>query len=178
MNPRQAVLCDIAIREAGNKVRRVDLRGLLRRLLLFEKVIVKSVALQEVSILACAFQRDGLKQLIESGVLRFSVEDSTVIIDIKRPGVARLPPFHFNLGQATLQNVDEKLRRHLTLLESVPGLKQADRTSLEMVNARSRSFKLRSKHHGAIGRRLAHEQAHPVFGSKPTNPKRVRQRRA
>jgi hypothetical protein len=55
MNPRQSVLCDIAIRESGNKVRRVDLRGLFRRLLLFEKVTIKSVALQEVAILAAAF---------------------------------------------------------------------------------------------------------------------------
>src|SRR5215472_13241489 len=131
MNLRQSVLCDIAIREARNKVRRVDLRALLRRLLLFDKVTIKSVGLQEVSILAAAFKKDGLRQLVESGVLRFSVEDSAVATDIKRNGIRSLPPFHFNLSPVQIQNPGEKFKRHLKSLESVAGMSQADRLALE-----------------------------------------------
>jgi len=131
MSLRQSVLCDIAIRDLDNRVRRVDLGGLLRKLLLFEKVAIKSAALQEVAVLASAFKQDGLKQLIESGILRFSFQDSTLVTDIHQNGIRNLPPFQFGFGQATLQYADEKLRKHLKSLESVPGLGLPDRRSLE-----------------------------------------------
>lgn len=131
MSLRQSVLCDIAVREPGNKVRRVDLRGLLRRLLLFEKVTIKSVGLQEVSILAPAFKKDGLKQLIEAGILRFSVGDSALVTDIQQNGVRSLPLFQFSFSQASVQDPDQKFKKHLKSLESVAGLSQTDRLALE-----------------------------------------------
>jgi hypothetical protein len=52
-------------------------------------------------------------------------------IDTKLNDVRTLPPFQFNFAQATLQDPDAKLKKHLTALESVPGLSRADRLSLE-----------------------------------------------
>jgi hypothetical protein len=130
---RSAVLCDIAIREEGNRVRRVDLRGLFRRLLLFETVTVKSVALQDASVLVPAFKRDGLKQLLECDILRFSVEDSSLVTDIQRNNIRDLPAFQFSFGQAKLHNPDQGWKKQLKALEGVPGLCHADRLSLENV---------------------------------------------
>jgi hypothetical protein len=62
----EAVLCSIStVSESGTIVTGVDTSALIRRLLLFDKVIVKSVGLQELPALIRVFGESGLRQLID-----------------------------------------------------------------------------------------------------------------
>jgi hypothetical protein len=66
MNVRQSVLGEVAIR-SGTNVTAVDISGLLRRLLLFDTVVVKSVRLKELPFLVRGLGKDGFRHLLNSG---------------------------------------------------------------------------------------------------------------
>jgi hypothetical protein len=130
MEVRQSVLSEIAIRSA-NVVTGVDLDALVRRLLLFDRVVIRSVGLREVPFLARSFGKQGLLRLQESGLLQISCEFVIAIVDMARNGVRELPLGQFTFGMGELAEREKVLRRGLVGLQGVPGLKNADRVALE-----------------------------------------------
>lgn len=130
MSIRESVLAEVALRSAG-KVSGVDVGSLLRRLLLFDTVIIQSVGLQEFVFLVKAFGKTGLSDLLDSGVLRVVCEWQGLITDVHQNGVRQLPPFHFSFGRYDIGERDKKLREGLISLQGVPGLRNAERAALE-----------------------------------------------
>lgn len=130
MNVRQAVIGGVATASGRNSVD-VDIGALVRRLILFDRVIVKSLWLREVPTLVRTFQQTGFTQLIDSGLLGFSCGSTALIVDTERGGIRDLPPNHYSFGIASAANLESTLKRELGALQSVPGLKNPDRTALE-----------------------------------------------
>ncbi len=109
----------------------IDVGLLVRRLLLFDKVIVKSIRLTEVPALIRAFGRAGFAQLLDAGLIRFSCGFTSVITDISRNGVRHVPQYHFSFGLAQLANIDAALQKNFLCLQTVAGLKNSERASME-----------------------------------------------
>jgi len=130
MNVQQSILGEIAT-PSGRTVSSVDVGALVRRLILFDKVIVKSIRLQEVPFLVRAFGKNGLSTLLRSGLLHFSCNLNFVIVDLSRNGVRDLPLHHFSFATAHATNPDKDLRSELRCLQSVTGLKNRERELLE-----------------------------------------------
>lgn len=129
MDIRQSVYGEVAI-HSGAHVTGVDLATLLRRLLLFDSVIIRSIRLREIRPLVRAFGKDGLLQLLRSGILKISCEWTTIIIDIARNGVRELPLAQFSFGIVDVPNRQAVLRSELSSLEGLPGLGNSDRDAL------------------------------------------------
>jgi hypothetical protein len=68
MNVRQSVLGEVAVR-SGLRLSAVDIGSLVRRLILFDKVIVKSFRLREMPVLVRAFGKDGFGERVRIGLL-------------------------------------------------------------------------------------------------------------
>jgi len=129
MNVRQSVFGEVAI-HSGAQVSGVDLATLLRRLLLFDTVIIKSVRLREIRTLVRAFGKEGFLQLLRSGVLKISCEWTTIVTDVARNGARELPLSQFTFGIVDIPNREAVLRSELSSLEGLPGLKNAEREAL------------------------------------------------
>jgi hypothetical protein len=127
---RQAVLGEIAIR-SDQELASVDLGALIRRLILFDRVVVKSFRLRELPMLVRTFGKTGIQELLGSGVLKLCCEFTTIITDIHRNGVRSEPLEHFTFGIATAADRDGDLRKELVRLQSVPGLKNNERSAIE-----------------------------------------------
>jgi hypothetical protein len=132
MNIRQSVYGEVAIR-SGTNVTGVELGALLRRLLLFDTVVIKSVRLREIPFLVRAFGQAGFSQLLDSGVLKLSCEFTVIAGEFLRNGIRSLPLFHFSLGLVDIADRDNVLKSELRCLQSVHGLKNAPRAALEEV---------------------------------------------
>lgn len=130
MNIRESVLGEIAAR-SGQTVSSVDVGVLVRRLILFDKVIIRSFRLREIPILVGAFGDSGFATLLKSGLLRFSCNFNAVIVDVSRNGVRHVPLNHFSFGMAHAANPEADLRSELRCLQSITGLKNRERASLE-----------------------------------------------
>lgn len=130
MDIRQAVLGEIAIR-SDQELASVDLGALIRRLILFDRVVVKSFRLRELPILVRTFGKAGVQELLGSGALKLCCEFTTIITDIHRNGVRSEPLEHFTFGIATAADRDGDLRKELVRLQSVPGLKNNERSAIE-----------------------------------------------
>ncbi|MGB6874779.1 MAG: hypothetical protein WBD87_01975 [Candidatus Acidiferrales bacterium] len=130
MNIRQSVFGEVALLSEG-KVTGIDLGVLLRRLLLFETVVLKSIRLQEVSFLVRTFGKTGLSQLLSSGILKISRESTCIIFDRMVNGVRELPLSHFSFGVLDIAHRENVLRSELIPLQGIPGLKNVERGSLE-----------------------------------------------
>jgi hypothetical protein len=130
MNVRQSILGEIATR-SGQAIASVDVGALVRRLTLFDKVIVKSFRLREIPFLVRAFGKNGFATLLKSGLLRFNCNFNAVIVDLSRDGVRHLPLNHFSFAMAHATDPDGALRSELRCLQSITGLKNQERASLE-----------------------------------------------
>lgn len=130
MGIRESVLGEVAVRTELN-VTGVDIEGLLRRLLLFDSVTIKSVRLRELPHLVRAFGTDGLLRLLNSEILKLSCEFTALILEIKQNGERSLPLNHFSFGVVDLVKREETLRAELRLLQGVAGLKNRERALLE-----------------------------------------------
>jgi hypothetical protein len=104
---------------------------LLRRLLLFDTVVVKSVRLAEIRLLVRTFGKTGFLQLLNSGVLKISCETMAFITGIAQNNVSIVPPHHFTFGRAELSDRESFLKKQLASLQGIPGLKNAERTAME-----------------------------------------------
>ncbi len=130
MDIRQCILGEIAIRH-GIDVSGVHLGQLLRRLLLFDSVIIKSVRLGEIPFLVKAFGLAGLLRLLDSGVLRIACEFTTLITDVSKNGARELPNFEFAFGIGDLARREQVLRGELRSLQGVPCLSNSKRQEAE-----------------------------------------------
>ena len=130
MHVRQAVLGHIST-PSGCHLASVDVGSLIRRLILFDKVIVRSFRLKEVPLLVRTFGVDGFSSLLESGLLCFSCGVTTVILEASSNGVRHLPLNHFSFATAYLNDLDATLRSELRSLQSISGLNNEKRASLE-----------------------------------------------
>ncbi|MGD0295297.1 MAG: hypothetical protein ABSB30_15735 [Terracidiphilus sp.] len=130
MDIRQTVLGEIAIR-SGQELASIDLGVLIRRLILFDRVIVKSFRLRELPLLVRAFGKTGIQELLASGVLQLSCEFTSIITDIHLNGVRSEPAEHFTFGIVSAVNRDGDLRKELLRLQSVTGLKNIERNAIE-----------------------------------------------
>jgi hypothetical protein len=130
MNVRQSIFGEIAI-HSGAQVFDVDISALLRRLLLFDTVVVRSIRLREIPTLIRSFGKSGFLQLFSSGVLKISCEFTTTILDTAKNGVRTLPLSQFSFGIAQLADRDAVLRRELRVLQGVPGLGNVERIAME-----------------------------------------------
>jgi hypothetical protein len=130
MTIRQAVIGEVALHD-GARVDGVDLGALVRRLLLFDTVVVKSIRLRDLPFLARAFGYDGLLQLLNSGIMKFCCEFTTLATDFHRDGLRSVPKGHFHFGVVDAYDRDAVLRSELLGLQSVTGLKNPERASLE-----------------------------------------------
>lgn len=130
MEIRQSVLGEIAIR-SGPELASIDLGVLIRRLILFDRVIVKSFRLRELPMLVRAFGKTGIQELLASGILQFSCEFTSFFTFLALNGVRSEPAEHFSFGMATPADRDEDLRKELQRLQSVTGLKNKERNAIE-----------------------------------------------
>lgn len=130
MDIRQSVLGEI-LKRSRNQVTGTDIGALVRRLLLFDVVVVKSARLREVPSLVKAFGTRGLTELINTGILKLVCEWTTVITDVATNGVRALPRCHFSFGIADIALRETVLREELRPLQGVSGLKNAERAAIE-----------------------------------------------
>lgn len=130
MEIRQSVLGEVAI-HSGAQVSGVDLATLLRRLLLFDSVVIRSVRLREVRTLIRAFGQAGFLQLLNSGVLKMCFEVQMVITDVAHNGVRQQPLAHFTFGFGEISDRLGILKSELRCLQGIPGLKNAERAAME-----------------------------------------------
>lgn len=124
------VLGEIAIHD-GARVFGVDIATLLRRLVLFDRVVIQSVRLRDVPLLIRSFGRTGFRELFRSGILQISCEFTFVLHDVAKNGVRDLPPSHFSLGIGEIASREQLLRNELRALQGIPGLKNDERSELE-----------------------------------------------
>ncbi len=130
MSVRQSVLGEVAVR-SGLRLSGVDVGSLVRRLILFNKVIIKSFRLREMPVLVRAFGKDGFGELIELGLLRFSCEFTSLILDLSRGGIRHVPLEHFSFAKIDASDREGELRKELVALQGISGLKNRDRAALE-----------------------------------------------
>jgi hypothetical protein len=129
MSFRRSVLGEIGTRDAQRLVG-VDIGALVRRLLLFDRTIVKSFRLHEVPLLVRTFGKVGFSHLLDSGLLGFSCGFTTLGVDFSRGGIRPIPLDHFMFGIVSAANPDADLKAELRSLQSIPGLKNPERASL------------------------------------------------
>jgi hypothetical protein len=130
MNPRRRVFGEVAKRD-HTTVSGIDVAALLRRLILFDEVIIRSVRLRELPFLVRTFGKSGILTAFESGVLRLSCEFTSLIEGLERNGVSHTPPDHFSFGIVDVADRERVLQSEFTALQSVSGLKNAQRSASE-----------------------------------------------
>jgi hypothetical protein len=127
---RKAVLGEIAA-PAGHEIVSIDTGLLVRRLLLFDRVVVKSYRFREIPLLVRAFGARGFQTLLDSRTLNLSCEFTSLITDIHRNGQRFAPPQHFTFGIVSASDRESDLKKELFRLQRVPGLKNQKRAEIE-----------------------------------------------
>ncbi|MGB8061911.1 MAG: hypothetical protein WCF26_08455 [Candidatus Sulfotelmatobacter sp.] len=130
MNLRRSVLCEIAIRSKLDFVG-VDVNSLLQRLILFDRVVLKSFRLREISALIRAFGRDGFRSLLSLGIIKLSCEFTVLAGGFAKNGARSTPHGHLSFGIVDAYDRDGTLRTELRALQGIPGLKDPERSELE-----------------------------------------------
>jgi len=126
MEPRDRFLGPIARETAGDPEGPavVDFGDLVRKLVLFDQIIVESHNLKEPAPIAQKFGYDGAKALFDSGRIRL-VNDMVLIADIgqaPRPNRPVLPLGSYSINAVRLTPPREFLSRQLHRIDAVPGL--------------------------------------------------------
>lgn len=137
MRRSEALICTIAKLSNTGSVTRVDVAALIRQLVLFERVLVKSVRLQELPPLIKVFGEGGLRTLLNSSTLQFLWNFTTIATDFSRGGVRHLPQSQFSFGIVDLANPEEELQKEFSVLQRVTGLKNNQRAEVEETVRRS-----------------------------------------
>ena len=130
MDFRSSVLCEIAIRSKLEFVG-VDVNSLLQRLILFERVVLKSFRLREISALIRMFGIQGFRNLLDHGILKFSCEFTTLAGGFAKNGVPSIPHGHLSFSIVDAYDREGILRAELRSLQGIPGLKNTERYELE-----------------------------------------------
>jgi hypothetical protein len=125
VDPRDKILGSIA-GETGevNGAVAVDFGDLVRRLVLFEEVIVESHNLKEAGPIAQKFGYDGTRALFESGRLRL-VKDRAWIADLGRAPRKQgpLPMGSYAISAVRMTAPRDYVSTQLKRIDAVPGLK-------------------------------------------------------
>jgi hypothetical protein len=113
--------------ESRRDVVSVDLDGIVRRLILFDKYILKSIQLQEFPFLIAALGFDGTMQLLESPALDIEFEcvtigqtGQTALQGRLKKGI--LPPLSYSLSGVETTDHTELVHHWLQPLHQIPGL--------------------------------------------------------
>lgn len=130
MTARRRVLGEIA-RKSHPHVTGIDVASLLRRLILFDQVVIKSVRLRELPFLVRTFGKSGIITALEAGLIKLSCEFTSLIENIEINGVSHVPPDHFSFGIVEIFDREKQLRSEFCGLQSIPGLKNAQRAEIE-----------------------------------------------
>lgn len=130
MHVRQAVLGQISTAPSG-RVESIDVGSVVRRLILFDRVIVRSFRLKEIPLLIRTFGVGGFSKLLDLGLLGFSCDLTVVILEASTNGLRHLPLNHFSFATAKLADLDAALHSELRCLQGIAGLKNDKRALLE-----------------------------------------------
>lgn len=130
MNIRRSVIGEIAIRE-GIAFSGVDVGSLLRRLILFDRVVIKSFRFREIPTLVRVFGKSGFANLLDAGILKLACQFTTLSGGLRRDGTRRDSLGHFNFGLVELAHPDAALNAELRVLQGIPGLNNDDRKLVE-----------------------------------------------
>lgn len=100
---RDRLLAPIAVRDAAGNVAGANLGALVRRLILFEQVVIDSYAMRELPYLIDAIGTDAFTDLLESGAVRLRVDGWTFGETgngglVPGWGQSPLPPLHYALS--------------------------------------------------------------------------------
>jgi hypothetical protein len=135
MRRAQAVLGPIAdfVRTGAGEIQvtNIDAGLLVRQLVLFDRVILRSVRFRELPVLVRTFGANGLRALIDAGLLHFFCDQLCVVTDLAMNGVRSLPRSHFNVGIARMAGDPNILRSEFHALQTVSGLKNSQRAAIE-----------------------------------------------
>jgi hypothetical protein len=119
------LLAPIAIQDRQNKVTSVDIGAFVRRVLLFETYVLRSIRLDDVVLLNQTFGGSGLAELLKAGALKIHCETYTigqfgqVRTDLNLTGnTKRLPLCSYSFSPIRLAQHDEELKHWLGKLES------------------------------------------------------------
>jgi hypothetical protein len=113
---RDRLLAPIALRDEAGNVIGANLGALVRRLILFEQVIIDSYAMRELPALIDALGPEGFITLLESGAVRIRA-DAWTSAETGNGGLVPgwedrpLPPLHFSISTV----VAHDLKHHISL---------------------------------------------------------------
>jgi len=141
------LLAPIAVQDNKNNVVDVDLAAFVRRVLLFETYILQSVWLEDLALLARAFNPEGLIQLFEAGALKIYCESYTigetgrVRADLNfSDNNKRLPLGSYSFSVIRAHEQEKKIQQHLSSLG--PPLQEKAAQNLITINSQEFSPKV------------------------------------
>jgi hypothetical protein len=125
---RHRLIGEIAIR-SGLDITGVDLNSLLRRLALFDTVILKSVRLKEIPFLVRALGYAGVMELLSSGAMEIYCEAIFIIQGLKRNEQRMLPIGEYAFGLGEIADHEQYIHDALQPISALEGLtpKQAQK---------------------------------------------------
>lgn len=115
---RDRLLAPIALRDAAGEVIGASLGALVRRLILFEQVVIDSYGMRELPPLIDAIGTGAFIQLLESGAVRIRA-DGWAYGEVGNGGLvpgygaAALPPLHYALSPLVPQGREEHIKLRL-----------------------------------------------------------------
>jgi hypothetical protein len=117
---RERIIGPIAAQVAeDNESVRVDLGDFIRKLILFEQVVIESVRLLEFPVLVQKFGYDGVKSLLDSGRLRIRWSAEGIAQIEQNPKVVGSHDF----GSFQLAERKNEIHKALQPINDIPGLK-------------------------------------------------------
>lgn len=131
LEPRDRLLAPVAARDAAGEVIGANLGALIRRLVLFEQVILDSYGMRELPSLIDALGPDGFMALLESDALKIRA-DGWTFGEIGNGGLvpgrgaAPLPPLSYSLSPLVPHDREEHIK---LLLGEIRAMPLAKRTS-------------------------------------------------
>jgi hypothetical protein len=118
VEPRDRILGPISTHSEDGEETTVSFGDIVRKLVLFEQVVIESNRLKEIPLLVQKFGYDGVKALMESGRVRIYAEASgigQIEANPKTPGV-------HNYGSFQIHNHKDYIHEGLQAINEVPGL--------------------------------------------------------
>jgi len=115
-----------AVMSQDSKVIAVDISGLIRRLLLFDKYILVSIRLQEFPIVARYLGYEGLRDLLAANLIEIRCE-CFQLAQVAQSGLFGdpvLPSFNYRFNWIDAQDRNKYIHDGLQLMHGTPGLRR------------------------------------------------------
>lgn len=122
---RDRLLAPVGVRDPDGNVVGANLGALVRRLILFEQVVIDSYAMRELPPLITAIGTDGFVELLESGALRIRA-DASPFGELGNGGLvpgwgsAPLPLLHYALSPIVPADREEHIKLCLSEIRDMP----------------------------------------------------------